>query len=134
MAGKSPDRHWRTADYKMSGQLKRLESEQAELLKPFDGHLADVKSHLAQKKTVSAEKTYQCFFQTYHKLEENRQQQRLLLKLKKFEIFDNDAKRISEEKSKVLRWVVAKVPFIRVNVSALNSSTVAKTHCKQTNY
>ena len=56
MAGKSPDRHWKMADYNMSGQLKRLESEQAELLETFDGHLADVKSQLAQKKAVSAER------------------------------------------------------------------------------
>ena len=61
MAGKSPDRHWETTDYKMSGQLKKLENEQAELLKIFDGHLAYVKSHLAQKKPVSADKAYQCF-------------------------------------------------------------------------
>ena len=33
MAGRGPDRHWKTADYKMSGQLKRLEIEHAELLK-----------------------------------------------------------------------------------------------------
>ena len=75
MAGKGPDRHWKTADYKMSGQLKRLESEQSELLKTFDGHLADVKSQLAQKIAVSAERAYQCFFETYDELEENRQQQ-----------------------------------------------------------
>ena len=64
MTGKSPDRHWKTANYKMSGQLKRLECEQTELLKTFDGHLADVKSHMAQKKTVSTETADQCFFQT----------------------------------------------------------------------
>ena len=63
MTGMSPDRHWKTADYKMSGQLKKLENEQAELLKKFDGHLADVKSQLAQKKAVSAERAYQCFFE-----------------------------------------------------------------------
>ena len=32
MADMSPERQWKTADYKMSGQLKRLESEHAELL------------------------------------------------------------------------------------------------------
>ena len=97
----------------MSGQLKKLESEQADLLKTFDGHLADMKSQLAQKKTVSAERAFQCFFETYDDLEENRKQQRLLLKPKYFEIFDSDTKRILEEKSKVLRWVVEKVPFLR---------------------
>ena len=113
MAGKSPDRHWKTADYEMLGQLKRLESEQAELFKTFDGRLADVKSQLAQKKAVSAEKAYQCFFETYDELEENRQQQRLILKPKYFETFDNDTQRILEEISKLLRWVVKKVAFLR---------------------
>ena len=55
MAGKSPDRLWETVDYKISGQLKRLEREQAELLKIFD-RLVDVEIYLAQNKTVSAEK------------------------------------------------------------------------------
>ena len=113
MAGKSRDKHWQTVDYKRSGQLKRLESEHAELLKTFDGQLADVKNQLAQKKTISAERTYQCFFETYDELEENRKQQRLLLKPKYFEIFDSDTQRTLEEKSKVLRWVVEKVPFPR---------------------
>ena len=60
----------------MSGQFKSLQSEQAELLKTFDGHIAevqaellktfdgpigDVESHLAQKKTVYAERAYRCF-------------------------------------------------------------------------
>ena len=43
----------------MSGQLNRLESEQVALLKTFDGHLADVKKHLAQNKKLFAEKAYQ---------------------------------------------------------------------------
>ena len=81
----------------MSGQLNRLESEQAELLKIFDGHLADVKSELAQKKTISAERAYICFFETYDKSEENRKQQKLLLKQKYFENFDSDTKRLFEE-------------------------------------
>ncbi|XP_075247452.1 uncharacterized protein LOC142340646 [Convolutriloba macropyga] len=38
MTGKSPDRLWKTADYRMSGQLKRLENEQAEFL---NKHLMD---------------------------------------------------------------------------------------------
>ena len=44
----------------MSGQFTILECEQADLLKMFDGHLADVKDHWAQKKTVPVEKAYQC--------------------------------------------------------------------------
>ena len=46
-------------------------------------------------------------------LEDNRQQQRLLLKPKYFESFDNDTKRMLEEKRKVLRWVVDKIPDLR---------------------
>ena len=65
---KNPDRHWKTADYKMSDQLKKLESEHAELLKTFDGYLADVKSQLAQNKTISAEKANQCSFKNYDEL------------------------------------------------------------------
>ena len=113
MPEKSPDRHWKTTDYKMSGQLKILESEQVKLLKTFDGDLADVKSHLAYKKTVSAEKAHQCFFKTYDELKENRQQQRLILKPKFFESFDDDTNSMLEEKSKVLGWVVDKVPALQ---------------------
>ena len=112
MTGKSPDRHWKMTGYKISGQLKRLECEPAELLKIFDGHLADVKSQLAQKKTISAERAYKCFFQTYDELEENRKQQRLLLKQKYFDKFDSDTKRLLEEKSKFLQWVVEEVRFL----------------------
>ena len=77
----------------MSGQFSKPENEQAELLKTFDGHLADVKSHLAQKKTVSAERAYQWFFETYHVLEKTKQQQRQLLKPMYLENFDGDTKR-----------------------------------------
>ena len=62
---------------------------------------------------MTAEGAYRCFFETYDNLEDNRQQQRLLLKPKYFESFDNDTKRMLEEKSKVLRWVVDKVPDLR---------------------
>ena len=87
MAVKSRDINWKTADYKMSGQLKRIESEHPELLKTFDGHLADVKNQLAQKKTISAERANQCFFKTYNELEENRKKQRILLQTKVFRNF-----------------------------------------------
>ena len=113
MSGRSPNKHWKTADYKMSGQLMRIEREQAELLKTFHGHITDVKSQLAQKKTISAERAHKGFFETYDELEENRKQQNFLLKQKYFEKFDIDTKRLLEEKSKVLRWVVEKVPFLR---------------------
>ena len=51
--------------------------------------------------------------ETCIELEENRKWQRLLLKPKYFEIFNSDTKRILKEKSKVLRLVVEKMPFLR---------------------
>ena len=62
---------------------------------------------------MTAEVAYRCFFETYDNLEVNRHQQRLLLKPEYFESFDNDTERMLEEKSKVLRWVVDKVPDLR---------------------
>ena len=62
---------------------------------------------------MTAESAYHGFFETYDKLEANRKQKKLLLKPKYLEAFDNDTKRMLEEKSKVLRWVVDKVPFLR---------------------
>ena len=76
----------------MSGKLKKLESEHAEMLETFDGHLADAKSRWAQNKTVSAERAYQ-FFETYDDLKKNRQQQRQLLKPKYLESFDAETER-----------------------------------------
>ena len=108
MASKSPNRHWETADWKARGQLKKLEKEHVDLLKSFSRHLNDLEGFLTQNKTMTAEGAYRCFFETY-----NRQQQRLLLKPKYFESFDNDTKRMLEEKSKVLRWVVDKVPDLQ---------------------
>ena len=110
ITGKNPDRHWKTTDYKMSGQLKKLENEQAELLKTFDGHLADVKSNLAQKKPVLVEKTCQCFFETYDNLKKNRQQQRQLLKRKYLQSFDGDNERSLGEKKKTLERLVEQIP------------------------
>ena len=113
MASKSPNRHWKTADWKASGQLKTLEKVQADLLKSFSRHLNKLEDYLTQNKTMTVEGAYRCFFETYDNLEDNRQQQRLLLKPKYFESFDNDTKQMLEEKSKVLRWVVDKVPDLR---------------------
>ena len=62
---------------------------------------------------MTNEGAYRCFFEMYDNLEDNRQQQRLLLKPKYFESFDNNTKRMIEEKSKVLRWVVDKVPDLQ---------------------
>ena len=93
MTGQSPDRYWKATDYKISGKLKKLESEHAEMLETFDGHPADVESRWAQKKTVSAERAYQFFFETYDDLKKNRQQQRQLLKPKYLESFDAETER-----------------------------------------
>ena len=117
MASISPNRHWKTADWrqywKASGQLKTLEKERTDLLKSFSRHLNELEGYLTQNKTMTAECAYRCFFETYDNSEDNRQQQRLLLKLKYLESFDNDTKRMLEEKSKVLRWVVDKVPDLQ---------------------
>ena len=117
MAGKSPDRYWKTTNYKMSESelqdVKKLESEQAELLKTFDGHVADVKSQLAQKKTISSERAYQCFFETYNELEGNRKQKRQLLKTKYLESFDGDTERKLGKKKQTLKWLVEQIPKLR---------------------
>ena len=113
MACKNLNRHWKTADWKSSGQLKTLEKDQADLLKSFSRHLNELEGYLTQNKTITAEGAYRCFFETHDNLEHNRQQQRLPLKPNYFENFDNDTKRKLEEKSKVLRWVVDKVPDLR---------------------
>ena len=62
---------------------------------------------------MTAESAYRVFFETYDKLEASRKQQRLPLKPKYLEVFDNDTKRMLEEKSKDLLWVVDEVPFLR---------------------
>ena len=62
---------------------------------------------------MTAEKAYRVFFETYDNLEAIRKQQRLLLKPKYIESFGNNTKRRLEEKSKDLRSVVYKVPFLR---------------------
>ena len=97
----------------MSGQLKKLEKEQTELLKTFDRHDADVKAQLAQNKTLTAERVYRCFFETYDQLEENRQQKRQLLKPKYLENFDADIERKLGERKNVLQWLVEKVPGLK---------------------
>ena len=113
MASKSPNRHWKTADWNAGGQLKTLEKEQVDLLKSFSRHLNELEGFLTQNKKMTAEGAYWCFFETYENLEDNRQQQRGLLKPKYFESFENDTKRMLEGKRKVLRWVVDKVPDLR---------------------
>ena len=75
MASKSPNKHWKTANWMASGQLKTLEKEQADLLKSFSRHLSELEGYLTQNKTMTAEGAYRCFFETYDNLEDNRQQQ-----------------------------------------------------------
>ena len=60
---------------------------QAELLKTFDRHLADVKIHFAQNETVSAEKACQCLVENYDEFEKNRQHQIQLLQPNYLESF-----------------------------------------------
>ena len=112
MASKISSRHWKTVDWKTSGQLKTLEEEEADLLKLFSRRLTEQEGYLTQNKTMTAKSAYRVFFETYEKLEANRKHQKLLLKPKYLEAFDNDTKRKLEEKSKYLRWVVDEVPFL----------------------
>ena len=111
MASKS--RHWKTVDWKPIGQIKTLEKEEADLLKLFSRRITVQEGYLTQNQTMTAECAYRDFFETYDNLESNRTQQRLLLKPKYLEGFDNDTKRMLEENSKNLRWVVDKVSFLR---------------------
>ena len=102
MAGDSPYRQEKTADYKISGQIQRLESERAELLKGFDKHPADVETQLSKNKALSAEREYQRFSGTYDDLEENSQLQRQLIKPEYLEYFDGDTERNLREMKKTL--------------------------------
>ena len=106
MAGKSRDIHEKRANCRTSGLLKRLEREQAELLKTFDRHLDDVKSLLAQNKTMSAERAYRYFFEISDDLVQNKQQQRHLLKLIFLEVFDAETELKLGERKKALNWLV----------------------------
>ena len=48
MASKSPNRHWKTTDWKANGQLKTLEKEQAHLIKSFSRHLNELEGDTKQ--------------------------------------------------------------------------------------
>ena len=72
MATKSPSRHWKTADWKTSGELKTLEKEQADLLKLFSIHLSELEGYLTQSKPMTAESGYPCLFETYDSLEDKK--------------------------------------------------------------
>ena len=113
MASKSPSRHWKTVFWKASGQLKTLQKKEADLPKVFSRRLTEREGYLTQNKAMTLKGVYQFFFETYDKLEANKNQQRLLFKPKYLEAFDNDTKRVLEGKSKVLRWAVDEVPFLR---------------------
>ena len=113
VTGKSPDRHWKTTDYKMSGQLKRLQNEKAELLKILDGHLADVKSHLAQNKTVTAETACQCFFENCKELQEKKTATEATLEAKVLGEFCCQHQTKIGQKKKRLNWLVEQIPKLR---------------------
>ena len=49
----------------MSGQLKTLEKEQADLLKLFSRRVTELEGYLTQDETVTAESAYRGFFETY---------------------------------------------------------------------
>ena len=51
MAGKSPRKHWKTVDLKSTGQLKRLEKKQADLLKLLSKQHTELEGYLIKKKT-----------------------------------------------------------------------------------
>ena len=89
-----------TVDWKTRGQLKMLEKEEADLLKLFIRRLTERQGYLTQNETMTAESAYRFFFETHDKLEANRKQQKLILKPKYLEAFDNATRRMLEKKSK----------------------------------
>ena len=89
-----------TVDWKTRGQLKMLEKEEADLLKLFFRRLTERQGYLTQNKTMTAESAYRVFCETHDKLEANRKQQKLILKPKYLEAFDNATRRMLEKKSK----------------------------------
>ena len=93
----------------MSGQLRKLKSAQAELLKTFVRHPIDVKGHFAKNTTMSAEKAYRCFFETYDKLEEKIQPQRQLLKQNYLEKLGVDSEQKLDENNKTLKWLFEQI-------------------------
>ena len=64
LVSKYPSRHWKTVDWKTSGQLKTLEKEQAHLLELFARHLTELEGYLTQNKTMNVESAYRGFFET----------------------------------------------------------------------
>ena len=117
----------------MSSQLKKLEKKQTELLKRFDRHDADVKAQLAQNKSVTAERVYRFFFETYDELEENRQQQKKLLKPKYLDNFDADTEQKLGERKNVLQWLVEKVPQLKKFEECRTEVIIVKTRSDLSN-
>ena len=62
---------------------------------------------------MTAESAQRCFFETYDNLEDNRQQQRLLLKPNYLEAFKNDINRRLEQKSKFFVVENDELPLLR---------------------
>ena len=73
---------------------------------------------------MTAEGSYRCFLDTCNKLKENRQQQRLLLKMNYLEKFNAGTSRMLEEKNNVLLWVIDNVQLPRVRDSEQNRTVV----------
>ena len=87
MAGRSPDRQWKTVDWKNSGQLKTLENEQAVLLKLFSRRLTELEAYMTQNKTMTVESAYRVFFETYDNLEANKKAAKVTIETKVFRRF-----------------------------------------------
>ena len=102
---------------------------EADLLKLFSRRLTELEGYLNKNKTMTAKSAYRVFFETYDNLQANRKQQGLLLKPKYLDAFDIDTKRLLEEKSKDLRWLVGKLPFLR---DIKKFSTELVDHCDDT--
>ena len=66
MSGKNPDKHLKTAAYRISGQLKRLENEQAELFRKWTDILSILKNTQPRTKNSACQmkRTNPSFFET----------------------------------------------------------------------
>ena len=96
----------------MSGQFKILESEQAELLKTFDRHLADVESHFTQNQTVSAERAYRCFFEPYDELKRKQTATEATVEIEASGQFRWWLRNKVGEKKKTLKWLVDQIRIL----------------------
>ena len=101
----------------MSGQFKQLANEQNELLKKFSRKLAEQDGFFAENKSMTGIQAYKYFYETFGRPEENRSNQRKLLKPKYQDPFASDTKRMIDEKKKILDRLLNEVPDLRTNVN-----------------